>query len=213
MNILFDLDGTITDPMLGITNSVIYALKRYGIEVTDRRELYKFIGPPLAESFSKYYGFSKSEGYELVEVYREYFSDKGLYENEVYDGVEKMLNNLKGEGHKIYLATSKPQIFAEKILEHFGLSKYFDGVCGSELNGDRVEKSEVIAYLKDRYSIKDGVMVGDRSFDILGAKANDLISVGVLYGYGEQSELDGAGADYLVEKVHDLEKVLNNLGR
>ena len=213
MNILFDLDGTITDPMLGITNSVIYALKRYGIEVTDRRELYKFIGPPLAESFSKYYGFSKSEGYELVEVYREYFSDKGLYENEVYDGVEKMLNNLKGEGHKIYLATSKPQIFAEKILEHFGLSKYFDGVCGSELNGDRVEKSEVIACLKDRYSIKDGVMVGDRSFDILGAKANDLISVGVLYGYGEQSELDGAGADYLVENVHDLEKVLNNLGR
>ena len=213
MNILFDLDGTITDPMLGITNSVIYALKRYGIEVTDRRELYKFIGPPLAESFSKYYGFSKSEGYELVEVYREYFSDKGLYENEVYDGVEKMLNNLKGEGHKIYLATSKPQIFAEKILEHFGLSKYFDGVCGSELNGDRVEKSEVIACLKDRYSIKDGVMVGDRSFDILGAKANDLISVGVLYGYGEQSELDGAGADYLVENVHDLEKMLNNLGR
>lgn len=213
MNILFDLDGTITDPMLGITNSVIYALKRYGIEVTDRRELYKFIGPPLAESFSKYYGFSKSEGYELVEVYREYFSDKGLYENEVYDGVEKMLNDLKSEGHKIYLATSKPQIFAEKILEHFGLSKYFDGVCGSELNGDRVEKSEVIACLKDRYSIKDGVMVGDRSFDILGAKANDLISVGVLYGYGEQSELDGAGADYLVENVHDLEKVLNNLGR
>lgn len=213
MNILFDLDGTITDPMLGITNSVIYALKRYGIEVTDRRELYKFIGPPLAESFSKYYGFSKSEGYELVEVYREYFSDKGLYENEVYDGVEKMLNNLKGEGHKIYLATSKPQIFAEKILEHFGLSKYFDGVCGSELNGDRVEKSEVIACLKDRYSIKDGVMVGDRSFDILGAKANELISVGVLYGYGEQSELDGAGADYLVENVHDLENVLNNLGR
>ena len=213
MNILFDLDGTITDPMLGITNSVIYALKRYGIEVTDRRELYKFIGPPLAESFSKYYGFSKSEGYELVEVYREYFSDKGLYENEVYDGVEKMLNDLKSEGHKIYLATSKPQIFAEKILEYFGLSKYFDGVCGSELNGDRVEKSEVIACLKDRYSIKDGVMVGDRSFDILGAKANDLISVGVLYGYGEQSELDGAGADYLVENVHDLEKVLNNLGR
>ena len=213
MNILFDLDGTITDPMLGITNSVIYALKRYGIEVTDRRELYKFIGPPLAESFSRYYGFSKNEGHKLVEVYREYFSDKGLYENEVYDGVEKMLNNLKGEGHKIYLATSKPQIFAEKILEHFGLSKYFDGVCGSELNGDRVEKSEVIACLKDRYSIKDGVMVGDRSFDILGAKANDLISVGVLYGYGEQSELDGAGADYLVENVHDLEKVLNNLGR
>lgn len=211
MNILFDLDGTITDPMLGITNSVIYALNRYGIKVRDRCELYKFIGPPLAESFSKYYGFSKEEGHKLVEVYREYFSDKGLYENEVYEGIEKMLKNLKSEGHKIYLATSKPEVYAKRILEHFDLYKYFDGVVGSELNGDRVEKSAVIAYLKDKYKLEKAIMVGDRCFDIIGAKENNLTSVGVLYGYGEREEL--ADADYLADNVGDLEKILIKLGR
>ncbi len=213
MNILFDLDGTITDPMLGITNSVIYALHRYGIEVSDRRELYKFIGPPLAESFSKYYGFSKEEGYELVKVYREYFSDKGLYENEVYEGVEEMLKNLKTEGHKIYLATSKPEVYAIRILEHFNLYKYFDGVVGSELNGDRVEKSAVITHLLNKYSIEDAVMVGDRCFDIMGAKVNGLASIGVLYGYGERQELKDAGVDYLAESVEDLRRLLIRLGR
>ena len=213
MNILFDLDGTITDPMLGITNSVMYALKRYGIVVEDRRELYKFIGPPLAESFSRYYGFSESEGHELVKVYREYFSDKGLYENEVYEGIEDMLKTLKGEGHKIYLATSKPQVYAKRILQHFLLDKYFDGIVGSELNGDRVEKSAVITYLLGKYSLADAIMVGDRCFDIMGAKENGLASIGVLYGYGEKDELKNVGADFLAESVEDLKKILLNLGR
>ena len=207
-NILFDLDGTITDPALGITNSVMYALKRYGIEVADRRELYKFIGPPLAGSFSEFYGFSKEEGFKAVEVYREYFSTKGIFENRVYDGIEELLNKLKESGKKIYLATSKPEIYANAILRHFGLDKFFDGVVGSELNGERVEKSEVIEYVMKKYSISHGVMVGDRCFDILGAKKNGLMSVGVLYGYGTKEELKEAECDFLISSVSELEKLL-----
>lgn len=210
-NILFDLDGTITDPALGITNSVMYALKRYGIEEEDRCKLYKFIGPPLAGSFSKYYGFSEEEGFKAVEVYREYFSEKGIFENKVYDGIEDMLKSLKENKTKIYLATSKPEIFAKKILKHFNIDKYFDDAVGSELNGERVEKAEVISHLLKKHTIKDAVMVGDRSFDILGAKKNGLVSVGVLYGYGNRKELEQAGAEYIVSDVSELKKILQEI--
>lgn len=207
-NILFDLDGTVTDPALGITNSVMYALKRYGIEVPERSELYKFIGPPLAGSFSEYYGFSEEEGHRAVEVYREYYKDKGIFENKVYDGFEDMLKALKENGASIFLATSKPRVYAKQILEHFEIDKYFDGVVGSELNGERVEKDEVIAYALEKHSIEDAVMVGDRSFDILGAKRNGLKSVGVLYGYGTKEELEAAGADFIVSSVEELKEIL-----
>ena len=176
-NILFDLDGTITDPAMGITNSVMYALKKFGIEVPERSELYKFIGPPLAESFEKYYGFS--DGQKAVEAYREYFAPKGIFENEVYEGIEELLSTLKNRGYNIYLATSKPEIYAKQILEHFKIDKYFSDAVGSELNGDRVEKGEVIAYLLKKHNITEGIMIGDRCFDIIGAKENGLKSVGV----------------------------------
>ena len=207
-DILFDLDGTITDPAIGITNSVMYALKRYGIEVEKREEIYKFIGPPLAGSFSKYYGFSKEEAVRAVEIYREYFSEKGLFENKVYDGIEDMLISLNKVGKNLYLATSKPEIFAKKILEHFNLDSYFKDIVGSELNGDRVEKAEVIKCVIDRHKIKNALMVGDRCFDILGAKENGISSCGVLYGYGTKEELRNAGAEHIVESVAELKKIL-----
>lgn len=209
-NILFDLDGTITDPALGITNSVMYALEKYGIKVKERSELYKFIGPPLAGSFSEYFGFSKEEDVRAVEIFREYFSEKGLFENKVYPGIEKMLAKLKNSGAKIYLATSKPEVFAEQILEHFNLDKYFTAISGSELNGNRVEKEAVIEYVLKNYNIDNAVMVGDRSFDIIGAKKNGMDSVGVLYGYGTKEELAEAGADYIAENVEKLSDFLLN---
>ena len=213
--VLFDLDGTLTDPKEGITKSVAYALEAYGIHVEDLDSLCKFIGPPLKDSFVKFYGFSEEQGYEAVEKYREYFRPYGVYENKVYDGVDKLLTELKASGKMIILATSKPTVFANTILEHFDLMKYFDVVCGSELDGSRVKKGDVIAYALEQVAEKDtgfdkskAVMIGDREHDILGAKENGLDSIGVLYGYGDRAEHEAAGADYIVETVNELMSVL-----
>ena len=206
-NILFDLDGTLTDPALGITNSVMHALKKFGIPLPPRHELYKFIGPPLAESFSKYYGFT--DGQNAVEVYREYFSTTGIFENELYEGIKDLLAHLSEKGYRIFLATSKPEIYAKQILEYFEIDKYFSDAIGSELNGDRVEKGEVIAHLLKKHNITDAIMVGDRIFDIIGAKENGLKSVGVLYGYGTKEELKSA--DFIVSSVSELENLFKNI--
>ena len=211
MNILFDLDGTITDPMLGITNSVMYALKRYGIVVEDRRELYKFIGPPLAESFSRYYGFSESEGYELVKVYREFFSDKGLYENEVYEGIEDMLKTLKDEGHKIYLATSKPQVFMDHIAKTCDLRKFFDVIVGADADKLDSGKKDIIekAFNSLRpQGCEKPLMVGDTKYDILGAKNADVPSVAVTFGFGSIDEMIVAGATYVAKNCEDIKKIV-----
>lgn len=205
--ILFDLDGTLTDPKLGITKSVAYALKSYGIEVEDLDSLLKFIGPPLKDSFVKYYGFSEEQGVEAVERYREYFKPYGIYENKVYDGVENMLANLVKCGKKVILATSKPTVFANVILEHFNLKQYFTCVVGSELDGSRVKKGDVVAEALRQAGVTDksvAVMVGDREHDIFGAKENEIDSVGVLYGYGDRTELETAGAGHVVESVEEL---------
>ena len=188
--ILFDLDGTLTDPKLGITKSVAYALKSYGIEVEDLDSLLKFIGPPLKDSFVKYYGFSEEQGVEAVERYREYFKPYGIYENKVYDGVENMLANLVKCGKKVILATSKPTVFANVILEHFNLKQYFTCVVGSELDGSRVKKGDVVAEALRQAGVTAkavAFMVGDREHDIFGAKENEIDSVGVLYGYGDRT--------------------------
>lgn len=209
--ILFDLDGTLTDPGIGITNSVMYALKKYGINVSERSELYKFIGPPLAESFGKYYGFSTEEFYKAVDCYREYYRDKGLYENIVYEGVEDLLKELKTEGKTLAVATSKPEIFAKEVLRHFGLDKYFDYIAGGNLDGTRTVKAEVIAYALESCCVTDkksSVMIGDRMHDIIGAKTIGIDSVGVLYGYGNREELENAGADYIAETVTDILKFI-----
>lgn len=208
--VLFDLDGTLTDPGMGITNSVAYALKKYGIEVQDRKELYKFIGPPLYESFMKYYGFSKKEAETAVDYFREYFRDTGIFENKVYDGIPNLLNELEASGRKIILATSKPEEFAKRILAHFNLDKYFDFVAGATMDSSRVKKGDVIAYaLKESgCSAENAVMIGDKMHDILGAKENGLASIGVLFGYGNREELENAGADYIAETVDDIIKFI-----
>ena len=205
--VLFDLDGTLTDPGIGITNSVMYALKKYNIEVKDRSELYKFIGPPLVDSFEKYYGFSKEEAEQAVVYYREYFREKGLYENTIYDGSEKLLSDLKASGKKVVLATSKPQEFAEIILKHFQIDRYFDVVAGATMDGTRSKKTDVILYALAACGVEDKsqvVMVGDREHDIIGAKNAGLDSIGVLCGYGDREELETAGATHVVEKIEDV---------
>lgn len=213
--ILFDLDGTLTDPGLGITNSVMHALHRYGIEVSDRTELYKFIGPPLHESFERFYGFEKEEAYRAVDVYREYFSVKGLFENEVYAGIEQLLRDLKAQGKILCLATSKPEVFAKRILEHFCLDGYFDLVIGSLLNGERTNKAEVIAWVFQclnedgiSWNLNQIVMIGDREHDVIGAHKNDIPAIGVLFGYGNEDELKMAGADDLAVSVDGLYEML-----
>lgn len=209
--ILFDLDGTLTDPAIGITNSVMYALNKYGISVTDRKLLYKFIGPPILESFERYYDFSKEEAINAVEYYREYFKDKGIFENHVYTDIENLLKKLRALGKTLIVATSKPEIFAKQILDHFGLAMYFTYIAGATLDGSRVKKDHVISYALESCNIVDKsnvIMIGDREHDIIGAKKNEIQSMGVLYGYGSREELENAGADYIVETVYEIEKIL-----
>lgn len=209
--LLFDLDGTLTEPKVGITKSVAYALEYYGIHVEDLDSLCPFIGPPLKESFMKYYGFDDAKAEEAVEKYREYFRPHGVYENEVYAGVPEMLKELHAMGKTLVLATSKPTVFAKIILEHFGLAPYFSVVVGSELDGTRVNKDEVVACALEEAGITDkalAVMIGDREHDIMGAKKNGLDSIGVLYGHGSDEELKKCGADVIVETVEQLAKAL-----
>lgn len=204
---MFDLDGTLTNPAEGITNSVAYALDKFGITVEDKRELYKFIGPPLVEAFAEYYGFSKEDSEKATAFYRETFRVKGLFENEVYDGVRELLETLKKQGKRLYIATSKPEEFTLKILKHFDLLKYFDFVAAATFDSTRNTKDKVIAYALEKLSIDDKskvVMVGDRHHDIDGAKVNGIDSIGVLYGFGNEKELTDAGATYIAQKVEDI---------
>ncbi len=209
--ILFDLDGTLTDPGLGITRSVQYALKTYGIEETDRTKLYPFVGPPLKDSFIRYYGFSEKQAMEAIGRYREYFTAKGMFENEVYDGIPRMLSLLKEAGAELAVATSKPEEFSVQILRHFELYRYFNCVCGASMDETRVKKGEVIGYTLETMGVNDprqALMVGDREHDILGARENGLDCVGVLYGYGGREELKKAGAYRIVETVGELAEYL-----
>lgn len=209
--VLFDLDGTLTDPGIGITNSVMYALKKYGIEVSDRTQLYSFIGPPLTDSFEKYYSFSKEQAKQAVEYYREYFKVTGLFENTVYEGIEELLQNLKKAGKKLLVATSKPEVFAVKILEHFDLAGYFDCIAGADLEGTRGKKGDVIRYALETCGIIDVsnvIMVGDREYDVIGAREVGMDCIGVLFGYGDRQELEAAGAVYIAETVEDIGKFI-----
>ena len=209
--ILFDLDGTLTDPGIGITNSVAYALDKWGINVNDRVELYKFIGPPLVESFEKYYGFSHDDALLALKYYREYFSEKGLFENEVYDGIVELLEDLKAQGKRLIVATSKPEVYSKRILEHFDLYKYFDFLAGATFDEKRVKKNDVIAYAIESCGIDDlsrVVMIGDREHDVLGSACFGIDSIGVLWGYGSREELNAAGATYIAEKVEDIRKII-----
>jgi len=209
--IFFDLDGTLTDPATGITNSVLYALNKFDIEVNDRSELFKFIGPPLLDAFSEYYGFSKSESEKALMYYREYFSNKGIFENMLYDGTKDMLKKVKSMEKNIVLATSKPLEFAIRILKHFEIFEMFDFVAGASMDETRNQKKDVIKYAIDSFGITDTstvLMVGDREHDILGAKKFSIDSAGVLYGYGSKEELKKAGATYIVKNIEDILKLI-----
>lgn len=204
--LLFDLDGTLTDQGLGITNSIMYALQKFGIKVEDRTSLYKFIGPPLRDSFEAFYGFSREDSELAVQYYRENYKEKGLYENEVYDGIEELLIQLKERDKSLLVATSKPEPFAIRILQHFNLYNYFDFVAGATMDEARNKKADVIQYAMESFNIEksSAIMIGDREHDIIGAKENNLDSIGVLYGYGSHDELKNAGAMFLVEKPLDI---------
>ena len=208
--ILFDLDGTLTDPGEGITNSVAYSLRHYGIDVADRRELYKFIGPPLYESYINFYGFSEAQAHEAVEVYREYYRPKGIFENRVYDGIPELLRTLKAAGKTLLVATSKPEGFSRQILEHYGLSGFFDFVAGSTLDGSRIRKGDVIAYALSRTGAdpKSCLMIGDREHDVLGAAEHGIPCLGVTFGYGSRHELKQAGAIYVANSVDDISRFI-----
>lgn len=210
-NILFDLDGTITDPRVGITKSVAYALNSFGIETANLDDLCKFIGPPLKDSFCEFYGFSETEATQAVEKYREYFSKTGIFENAVYCGVPELLQELNDRGKNVIMATSKPTVFATQILEHFDLMKHFSFVAGSELDGTRTKKGEVIAYALQESKVEDlssAIMIGDRMHDIIGAKETGIASIGVLFGYGSRRELEQAGAYFIAESVTQIKSVL-----
>ena len=213
--VLFDLDGTLTDPKEGITNSVVHALAHYGI-TAEPDKLTCFIGPPLVDSFHDYYGFEREKGIEAVQYYREYFTERGIFENRLYDEIPALLKSLKAAGIRIALATSKPEPFAIRILEHFDIAQYFDCVCGAPLDeGINSTKGSVIAAVIAKCgckSLKELVMVGDRKHDVIGAHENGIECIGVLYGYGSIEELTDAGADHIVKTAKQLCALLTDTG-
>lgn len=232
--VLFDLDGTLTDPKVGITTCVQHALKHFGIEEPDNDKLTPFIGPPLTDSFKEFYGFDDEQAQMGLVKYRERFSTIGWKENEIYPGMEDMLKGLYEKGIKLAVASSKPRVFVEKILEYFNIREYFAVVCGAELDGSRNSKPAVMKEVFVRLGIVTDVdadsitddncaltekelsqiasvscaMVGDRKFDVNGAKALKVTSVAVSYGYAPEGELEACEPDYLVDTVEELGKVL-----
>lgn len=208
---LFDLDGTLTEPGEGITNSVMYALDKFGIHETDRTALYRFIGPPLLDSFTQFYGMPPEQAEQAVSAYREYFSTKGLFENRVYEGIPTLLQGLRDQGKTLVLATSKPEVFTLRILEKFDLTRYFHHIGAASLDSSRSQKADVIRHalhLCGNPSPETVVMIGDRWHDIHGARANGIQSIGVLYGYGGRPELEQAGADVIAQSVIHLHELL-----
>ena len=212
--LLFDLDGTLTDPKLGITTCVQYALAHFGIDEPDLDKLEPFIGPPLKDSFMEFYHMDETQAQAAVDKYRERFRDTGIFENKVYAGIPKMLQTLNARGMHLAVASSKPTVFVERILEHFHIARYFKVVVGSELDGTRVEKDQVVEEaLRQLFGGKPVekekvYMIGDRRFDVEGARAQGVESVGVTYGYGSMEELKEAKADYIIRSVEELRKFL-----
>lgn len=211
--ILFDLDGTLTDPKQGVYRALFYTIEKLGLAEVPEDQLETFLGPPLADSFSRFYGMDKKEAEKTANVFREYYSDKGKLENEVYPGIRDMLDRLQDADALLAVATSKPEVFARQIFDHFDMSHYFAFVGGSTLDSSRVSKADVIAHtLKALGNPHEEwvLMVGDRDYDIIGAKAHGLTTVGVTYGFGTAEEHKEAGADHIVSSVRELEELLLN---
>lgn len=212
--VLFDLDGTLIDSELGITNCAIYALGKFGIRIADKSEIRSFIGPPLYDSFSITYGLSHEDALRAVEHYRERYGEKGVYECAVYDGIGALLKRLKEAGKTVALATSKYELYAKQIVENLGFAKYFDQIVGSCKDGSRAAKDEVIRYALQTLGVKDlshAVMVGDRKHDIEGAKKAGVDTVGVLYGFGGREELIAHGATHLAENAEQIFEIITTV--
>lgn len=203
--VCFDLDGTLTDPKLGITGSIRHALKVLGCEVPEGDDLTWCIGPPLLASFETLLG-DGCDAVRALEIYRERFSEIGLFENEIYPGIRDVLTSLTRDGRQLFVATSKPAVYAVRIIEHFELTEFFDEVYGAELDGTRSDKTELLSYIlaQQKLDVATTFMVGDRSFDIIGARNNGMKAIGVLYGFGSKSELLDAGAMALCDAPQDL---------
>ena len=212
--LLFDLDGTLTNPKEGITKCVQYALRAFGIEEPDLDRLTPFIGPPLRQSFIDFYQFSEDQAITAVEKYRERFSTTGLFENVLYLGIPTMLQALQKQGKILAVASSKPTVFVRQILEHFQLAQYFQVIEGSNLDGSRVEKKEVISTVLQQLGnppIQQVIMVGDRIYDVRGAAELGIACVGVRFGFAAPGELENSGAIYLADTVRDLQQYLLSL--
>lgn len=208
--VLFDLDGTLTDSSKGILNSVRYMLEKKALKVPDLATLHTFIGPPLDETLNHLYGLNKDESQKAVEIYREYYAEKGIKQLAVYPGIEEILETLSAD-YVLAIATSKPEFYAKKILADVNLSSYFTGIFGADLAGERSKKTDVIAYALEQLEGDSAVMIGDRKFDIIGAKENHLKSIGVLYGFGDLQEMTDAEADKIAATVEEIPAAVNRV--
>jgi phosphoglycolate phosphatase len=213
LNVLFDLDGTLSDPYVGITNSIKYALSKFNIteenaDSADRLKL--FIGPPLEKSFMEYYGFSASDTKKAVQYYREYFSEKGIYGNKLYRGINVVLRTLAGKNINCILATSKLEKYAAQTLKYLRIDNYFTRIAGSNLDGTLSEKTDIIKHIIGKYKLEKErtVMVGDRKYDITGARENGIDSIGVLYGYGTKKEIEETKPTYICAEPDKLLEII-----
>lgn len=211
--VFFDLDGTLTDPALGITNCIMHSLEKMGREIPPRESLYCFIGPPLLDSYQNYIGMTEEEAREAIRLYRERFSVIGLFENTPYDGIAEALAEVKAMGKKLCIATSKPEEFAVRILEHFDLSKYFDMVCGASMDEGRSTKDAVIRYALDKMGCapEEVLMIGDRHHDIDGAAVHGIDAIGVLWGYGSREEFEAARAKYIAADIKEMLDIIKRI--
>ncbi|WP_040260461.1 HAD family hydrolase [Pseudomonas massiliensis] len=210
-NVLFDLDGTLTDPRVGITRSIQYALAKLGIDEPDLRKLEHFIGPPLLEAFMQFYGFDEARAWEAVNFYRERFKVTGLYENEMFEGVIELLDLLRAQERTLFVATSKPWAFAREIARHFGFDQHFKLIYGSELDGTRTDKVQLIAHLLEVEGLdpSDTLMIGDRKHDLIGARRNGLAAVAVGYGFGSVEELEAEAPEFHFHTLADLHRAFS----
>lgn len=207
-SIFFDLDGTLTDSGEGIINCAALALERLGLPVPPREEMGVFVGPPLRETFTKF-GVPEDQTEKAIEIFRGRYADVGILENYPYPGVKEMLETLHAHGHRLFVATSKPEAFAHRVLDRFGMSGYFELICGATMDGSRDDKADVIAYLKSRLDQDvEAVMVGDTSYDVIGARKHGISTIGVSWGYGKVQDLLSAGAVQIADTPEQLISLL-----
>jgi len=209
--IIFDLDGTLTDPSEGIINSIIYALEKMNIDFKDRESLKKFIGPPLHESFMKYFDMNKEKAFLAVKYYREYFSERGIYENKIYPGVKELLRELKNKNKFLILCTSKPTVYAEKILKYFGIYEYFDFIKGSNLDGTFTSKEELLKFILEKFkgiNRKEFIFIGDHELDVKAARKSGIKVIAVTYGFGNSEKIKELKPDFIADSAEDIERII-----